>query len=196
MPRPSELSQNGRDDLRSAIARFGGCKRICRQAGLVPYRDWFYFDRLLELLIELRRYLDQYQKGRYDVFPTMSHVQERNPQLYSLVQYYGGRKFVASRLGMLYRSTSKSQSKSANDIAEEKDMNWGPFSLEFGILLMTFIREDHTRKNPPLRNPTMNMPSKKRLDNDENGARLDEQIEQFGGYENVARRLGLAYFAR
>jgi hypothetical protein len=74
-------------------------------------------------------------------------------------------------------------------------MSWGSFDLDFGINLLEFVRIENLKKNPPLRCPAMVMPSpKKLLASGEKGILLDEKIRIYGGYENVARRLGLAYF--
>ena len=71
--------------------------------------------------------------------------------------------------------------------------SWGPFSLGFAIQLLQFIREQYMAINPPLAFPIISMPSEQdliRFGYDD----LTHQISRFGGYENVARRLGLAYF--
>ena len=45
MPRLSELSKDGHDDLRQAITRFiGDQSQIAEAAGLIPYREWKYFE--------------------------------------------------------------------------------------------------------------------------------------------------------
>ena len=41
MPRPNEMAASGRDDLRQALQRFGGTKKICALAGMVPFREWY-----------------------------------------------------------------------------------------------------------------------------------------------------------
>jgi hypothetical protein len=46
-----------------------------------------------------------------------------------------------------------------------------------------------------MKNPALSMPSKgKLLSSGAEGELLDKSIQEFGGYENVARRLGLAFF--
>ena len=202
MPRLSEINRSGRDDLYWAIRRFCGVnrggrdssKRICKLAGLITYREWSYFEGLYDLLLELKRYLDQYHGGVYDKFPVVYHVKEKEGYelLHSLIQYYGGGNFVACKLGMTYRK--KRTLKDELDILSA-DMNWGPFDLDFGIELLGFVRQQYLEMEPPLKNPAIEMPSKEQLlaheGGSELGLRLHEQIVKFGGYESIARRLGL-----
>jgi hypothetical protein len=107
-------------------------------------------------------------------------------KLYSLIQYYGGRRFLSARLGMTERGAD-----SRRDLVE---LNWGPFDLDFGVRLLIFVREEQLLKNPPLANPAVAMPSRLRLvSSGDEGLWLAERIPAFGGYENVARRLGLGF---
>lgn len=212
MPRLSELDQHGRQDLRHAICRFtsgggdgaGGAKRFCKMAGLITFREWSYFEGLYELLLELKLYLDQYHGGNYQEFPVVSEVKNRGHELlHTLIQYYGGRKFVASKLGMSYSKTGRSYAKRRDGSSGRgeytglavTDMYWGDFDLEFGIALLSFVRTRYLAMRPPLQNPVLEMPSRDILltssDDKTIGAYLDQQIHKFGGYENVARRLGL-----
>lgn len=187
MPRPSEFAKEGRDDIRQALNRFGGSDRICRLAGMVPFREWYYFEGQLELMMELQRFLKQHGNGDSNSFPVVEDVKRHGfDQLYSLIQYYGGRKFLAARLGM--NTSDKSDQFS--------DLNFGPFSLEFAVRLLSFIRQRELRKNPPLASPSITIPSPSQLaSGEEEATYLHESIVQYGGYENVARRLGLAFFA-
>lgn len=198
MPRPSELAAAGREDLKQAMHRFGGHESIGRRAGMIPYQEWFYFEGQLELLLELKRYCDEQQEqSDYSVFPTVSEMRQKGYQrLYALIQYYGGRKFVALRLGMVSgRRTIPSRQYRV-------DMDFGPFDLIFGIRLLTLIREDQWQKQPPLKRRVIAMPSPAKLhstvsllpDGTRLGVWLHGKINEYGGYENVARRLGLALF--
>jgi hypothetical protein len=156
---------------------------------MVPYRDWYYFEGQLELLSELRRYLDEFAGSDYRSFPSVSEIHRNGyHELHGLIQYYGGRKFLASRLGM-----TGAPRVAGDDFC---DMNWGPFDLDFAVRLLTFVRQNQMLKNPPLMNPVLGMPSQSKLllSGDE-GSWLADRIRVFGGYENVARRLGLAFFA-
>lgn len=180
MPRPSEFVKEGRDDIRQAFYRFGGSERICRLAGMVPFREWYYFEGQLQLLMELQRYLDEHAHGDYTSFPVVEDVRRHGfDQLVSLIQYYGGRKFLSARLGMN---------------SSDSELNFGPFRLEFAVRLLSFVRERELRKNPPLGNPSIMIPSSNQLlMGDEEALYLHESIMKFGGYENVARRLGLGF---
>ena len=198
----SELIHAGRDDLALAIGRHGGQKLICKRAGLVPFREWNYLEGMYELLLGLRDYLDQYHGGDYSIFPIVSRMKERgHDRLHSLIQYYGGVRFLAARLDMdcMVKGGKTRGRKTApmnmNHQLASDDMNWGPFDLEFGIELYAFVRRQQMTMKPPLRYPEIRMPSQLSLleyDGDK-GLRLDQKVEEYGGYENVARRLGLAF---
>lgn len=187
MPRPSELSNQGRDDLKQALNRFGGTQRIARLAGMIEYREWSYFEGQLELLLELKRYCDEYCASNYREFPSVTEIRNKGfRRLHSLILYYGGRKFLALRLGMAANGIPDSDPSTLG-------MNWGAFDLFFAVRLLMFVRDDQLKKNPPLQSPMIGMPSRNKLLNKaEDGDWLDEKIVEFGGYENVARRLGLA----
>jgi hypothetical protein len=206
MPRPSELAASGHDDLRQAMNRYGGTRGICRTAGMVPYQEWFYFEGQLELFTELKRYLDEFADGDYTTFPTVSDVRRNGfDQLHSLIQYYGGRKFLAARLSMSEQKYNGSRTKDASKRGNQERtissgydscLKFGLFDLEFAIRLLTFIRSDQMKRSPPLQSPVLSMPSRtKLLTSADDGAWLDAKIDEFGGYENVARRLGLALFS-
>jgi hypothetical protein len=162
---------------------------------------------MYDLLLELKAYLEEYCGGGSGsdgdsvrlLFPTVFKMKERGyERLHMLIQYYGGRKFLASRLGMEHSITVKKKRTSKNqDYLVAADMNWGPFDLQFGIDLLEFVRNEQLKRRPPLRYPVIDMPSQtKLLASGEKGVYLDEKIQEYGGYENVARRLGLAYFFR
>ena len=194
-PRPSELKKSGREDLATAMRRFGGSKRITKIAGLVPFREWNFFEGQYELLLLLKEYLDESspEKGddgslKYKVFPIVSDIRSKgNDRLYLLVQYYGGAKFLSSRLGMAMKKTGSRR-------AMQADLSWGQFSLEFAIRLCEFIRHLHMNVSPPIENPVISIPSPKLLQRaGPEGVWLHEKIMEFGGYENVARRLYLEY---
>lgn len=207
MPRPSELSMNGRDDLRQAINRYGGVRSICRTAGMISYQEWFYFEGQLELLNELKQYLDEYANGDYTVFPNVSDIKRNGyDQLHNLIQYYGGRKFLSSRLNMSIRNNKdkaittrrkmRYTNNNNNNVNDDVIIKFGLFDLIFAIRLLNFIRMDQLKRSPPLQSPVIAMPSRtKLLSLAEDGEWLDSKIDEFGGYENVARRLGLALFA-
>jgi hypothetical protein len=208
MPRLSEITANGRDDLRFAILRFfGTAQNICQRANMVSYQEWFYFDGLLELVVELMRYLDEHDPhGKYQTFPAVSDVKRNGwEQLHTLIQYYGGRKFLAARLGMTLRDPS--HSSEAENVAVNRDtsaldfqLNFGPFNLRFAAELLLFVRQQEAKSSPycltdtgnSLAVRTISIPSPSMLAR-ENRTYLHDEIIRYGGYENVARRLGLAY---
>jgi hypothetical protein len=202
MPRPSELAANGRDDLRQAMIRYGGVRGICRTAGMVSYQEWFYFEGQLELLNELKRYLDKYANGDYTQFPTVSEIKRNGyDQLHTLIQYYGGRKFLSARLNMSIQKGNSTTRRNASlrsniNIDDDTIVKFGLFDLIFAIRLLNFVRMDQLKRSPPLQSPVIAMPSRtKLLRTAIDGVWLDSKIDEFGGYENVARRLGLALFA-
>ena len=186
MPRPNEMTASGRDDLKQAMVRFGGSKKICKLARMVPFREWYYFEGLLELLQKLKAYLDEYCEGDYSTFPSVSEIRRNGHEtLHSLIQYYGGRKFVAARLSM--------KAEALWDDA----LDFGPFDLEFGETLLLLVRMDQFCKAPPTNTPVIDMPSRSKLEallGKEQAQVMHEKILEYGGYENVARRLGLAFF--
>jgi hypothetical protein len=198
MPRPSEIQEAGREDLFHALARFGrgsGKKKdIAAIAGLVPYRECRYFEDQLQLMKDLTRYLDEHYGGNHAVFPTGSEIKENGyMSLYYAIQRYGGRKFLMSRFGMVPPGGSSDTGK--KKISLYMDLSFGPFSIDFAIDLLEYIRNHNMQLSAPLRvkPATIRMPTEYELF--QNGRNdLIEGIQKYGGYENVARRLGLAYF--
>mmetsp|Transcript_33731 Transcript_33731/g.73071 ORF Transcript_33731/g.73071 Transcript_33731/m.73071 type:complete len:461 (-) Transcript_33731:161-1543(-) len=196
MPRPSELPH----DLKGAVARFGGRKKICEQLQLVPFNEWNYFERQFQLILELQKYLET-KSGRGSpaehCFPHMTDVldDDEYKTLYDLVQYFGGRKFVASRLGLELCGDANSSRRAWQTSYQSTDLtliSFGRFNLDFAVRLLGFIRNDLMEKRPPLKPATIQMPRKELL-LARGETRLAEEIEIYGGYENVARRLGLDF---
>lgn len=224
MPRGSELRRNGRSDLAEALVRFGGADVLGQMAGMVPYREWQYFEGQLELVLDLRRYCDMYQRSDYTRFPCVSHMRERGyNRLHALVQFYGGRKFLAQRLGMSYASSRRkgdndddnndtvATTTSFTSSSVHQGMSWGQFDLDFAVRLLLWVRRDQLLRSPPVTPRAVAIPSSRRLlllvgrhgsserlsasekEDMEEGAWLHAKINEYGGYENVARRLGLAF---
>ncbi|KAI2501162.1 hypothetical protein MHU86_13308 [Fragilaria crotonensis] len=184
MPRPAEIRE-GREDLFHAIARFGGAKEIAEIAGLVAYHEWRYFDGQLELMKALTLYLDERHGGDRMFFPTCTEIKESGcMSLYYAIQRYGGRKFLMSRFGM------EAPKRSHRSYLE---MSFGPFSLDFAIDLLEYIRNDHMERKAPLKPAVIRMPTEYVLFQ-QGRSDLIDGIQKYGGYENVARRLGLAHF--
>jgi hypothetical protein len=194
MPRLAELREAGRDDLAHAISRLEGRPQtnvhdIANFAGLVPFHEWKYFEGQLRLLQELRQYLDDYHNGNRKIFPRGMDLKERKcMSLYYAVQRYGGRKFLMSRFGF----QSKLHRPSALDFPYG-NLNFGSFSIDFAIELLEYIRNDQLKLKGPLKPAVIRMPTEYVLFQDQRYDLIDN-IQKFGGYENVARRLGLFYF--
>jgi hypothetical protein len=196
MPRLSELVAAGRSDLKEAIIRFGGYEKVTKVAGMIEYREWCYLEGQLELLVELKRYCDEHCDSDYSRFPCVSGLRHVGySRLHSLIQYYGGRKFLAMRLGM---STHAGIERSL-----PKQLSWGRFDLEFALRLLHFIRADQMRHNPPLISKqrglplSIDIPTDSRLSGaGEEGRWLRDKIHEYGGHENVARRLGLGFSSK
>lgn len=75
----------------------------------------------------------------------------------------------------------------------KSNRSWGPFSLNFAVKLLQFVRSQYLLLNPPLSCAHISMPCESDLIRggyDE----LASQVIWFGGYENVARKLGLQFF--
>jgi hypothetical protein len=255
----------------------GGVDQLCCDAGLVPYYEWRYIEGQHDLLISLKEYIDDKNKIKnntdngngngngnntsiqpssissssslpilpdYTIFPSGYSTTWRNDgykSLFRSVQDYGGVDFVSGRFGMIKESKK-------NKKYERSYMYWGPFDIEFGMLLMEYVRLDQLQKVPKLSNKMYNnnnnnnnniyksrsnticMPTKKELlsksklspssillllkrqpflsqqqDGQQEqerqetksspssswGEYLHKKIIAYGGYENVARRLGL-----
>jgi hypothetical protein len=170
---------------------------------MVEFREWYYFEGQLELMMRLKKYIDEYQSGDYSTFPSVSEIERHGyRQLHALIQYYGGRKYLAARFGMYMTSHNKSGRLACDSstnvftttpASRLEILQYGTFDLNFAIRLLSFIRNEHLHRNPPLTNPVLAIPSRSRLLlRGSEGAYLDSKIVEYGGYENVARRLQLA----
>ncbi|KAG7368585.1 hypothetical protein IV203_031328 [Nitzschia inconspicua] len=183
MPQMTELQSHGWSA--AVVKRFGSSRKICQEAGLVPVHEWKYFERQYELLLTLKDFCDQYMNGDYTIFPKVSRLSDAEKRLVRLTQEFGGTTMVASRLGMAYDG-----GQGTSDFG----LNWGSFDLECGIALMDFVRSDQLRKKPPLCPAGIFMPTPAELlEAGKEG--LHAKIMRYGGYENVARRLGLGWIA-
>ena len=199
MPQLSELNYEGYSRLFNACSRFKklphgavfatmhsqqlleGNASIDCMAGLVPFKEWRFFESQLQLFVELRHYLNLHHNGSQDIFPDPKDVKlNGHEELSILIRSHGGKQLLAQKLDMELISTISIQS-------------WGPFSLDFAIELLQFIRERYVDMSPPLPYPVISMPSERDLKR--NGCEeLCHKVDTFGGYENVARRLGLSFF--
>lgn len=139
----------------------------------------------MTLFVELKKYLDLYHNGSEEVFPDTSDVKKNgHHNLHALIRIHGGKVLIARKLSMkLYRGETD----------KEIDIHFGPITLNFAIRLLHFIRHEFMAMSPPLAYPMISMPLEQdllRRGQDE----LASLVTEFGGYENIARRLGLAYF--
>ncbi|OEU23233.1 hypothetical protein FRACYDRAFT_233403 [Fragilariopsis cylindrus CCMP1102] len=218
----------------------GGVDQLCCDAGLIPYYEWRYIEGQHDLLIALKEYIDDKNNNDNDndnhTGYSTTWRNDGYKSLFRLVQDYGGVDFVSGRFGMMKESKKKKENKRSY-------MYWGTFDIEFGILLMEYIRLDQLQKVPKMslkmnnnssiykssRSNTICMPTKKELlsksklspssillllkkkqhvlsleqDGHQQeqpetqspslmwGEYLHKKIIEYGGYENVARRLGL-----
>jgi len=209
MPRLSEIKANGRQDLAMAILQFGGARKLTQQAGLIPFREWSFFEGQYELLVRLKEYIDEHPPAsrllddvvdddslKYRYFPCVSQIREKgHERLHLLIQYYGGNKFLSSRLGMTKGSSSMmGGGASPASRRSYSNLSWGEFSIVFAIQLLEFIRRDHMRAKAPILYPVIAIPGPARLDRGgPEGVELHDKIVAYGGFENVARRLYLEY---
>ena len=175
---------------------------MCKQLGLVPHNEWHYFEMQFRLILELREYLESTDcGGERDIdcpeeycLPQATTIlnddDDKYQSLYDLIQYFGGRKFVASKLGLKLCCTgSKRKGRRGGDL----QMSFGKFNLDFAIRLLGFIRNDHLSKRPPLKPATIRIPTRQYL-MAMGETQIAEEIDVYGGHENVARRLGLDVF--
>mmetsp|Transcript_18185 Transcript_18185/g.38280 ORF Transcript_18185/g.38280 Transcript_18185/m.38280 type:complete len:590 (-) Transcript_18185:533-2302(-) len=197
MPQLAELSHEGYSKLFNACSRFKKLPSVsvfsdsptssenkitidCA-AGLVPFKEWRFFESQLQLFVELKQYLQLYRNGSEEYFPEPTEIiANGHGELALLIQKHGGKVLLAQKLDMRLSSGIDK-------------LVWGPMTLDFAIQLLHFIRSQFLQMTPPLLYPIICMPSEKDLIR---CGREDLvcQVVEFGGYENVARRLGLAYF--
>ena len=102
---------------------------------------------------------------------------------------------MANKLDMKFNTTTTNDDNGSTDSNLKKDYqrSWGPFSLHFAIELLHFIRSRYILLNPPLSCAHISMPYESdllRCGYED----LANQVSKFGGYENVARKLGLLFF--
>lgn len=190
MARPSEISEEGRHDLRQAIARFGGTDFVCNITGLVPYQEWRYFETQLELFLELRNYLNKFGEkseidGQVVVFPRLKDIKiNGRERLYDLIMDFGGRKMIAIKLDMPYQKSIKDE--------VFKGLSMGKIDLDFAIRLMIYMRKKMLKANCKFYRSRgacdhIYMPTVDDLKHDKE-FRLATEVELYG-FENVARRL-------
>ncbi len=182
-------------------------KEIHSVAGLINFREWRYFESQLQLFVELEYYLNLFHNGSEELFPEPTDVlMNGHTQLHDLIRIHGGKTMLAQKLDMKFawntRDADVDNTTIVNQISPTlhrgilssgRYLSWGPFSVRFAIQLLHFIRSQYLLLNPPLSCAHISMPSQSDLlrcghDN------LAAQVNRYGGYENVARKLGLQFF--
>ena len=184
MPRKSDIRRfdSGLDEARRR--NFDSMTSLCNAAGLIEFREWNYLERQHDLMVALKEYADVNFDGNYTIFPLHENLLKQ-PHLHRLVQDFGGTTFVAGKLGMQRQTT----------MGPSIRLNWGPFDLEYGIALLDFVRYDQMQKNPPIEEPAIFMPTHEQFleSAGRHGDYLHGKTIEYGGYESVARRLGLEW---
>jgi hypothetical protein len=182
-------------------------KEIHSVAGLVPFREWRYFESQLQLFVELDLYLTLYHNGSEEFFPEPTDVvMNGHAQLHDLIRIHGGKTMLAQKLDMKFawntcdadvdNTTIVNQASPIMHrgiLSSSRYLSWGPFSVRFAVQLLHFIRSQYLLLNPPLSCAHISMPSEGdliRCGHDD----LAAQVTRYGGYENVARKLGLQFF--
>ena len=213
MPALTELIHDAHfHGMLNAIRKAKGSRdSIGRMARLVPHREWNYFESQRQLLIGLHDYIQQQRRQdtlttttrnnnnnnntttpeytkKLDMIPPLNNIRQDDPALFRLIQRFGGRKFVAARYGLCIEVKSNSHCHSSKSL--DPELTFGPFRLQFAIDLLDFVRQQEMQRRAPLVRPRILMPSREQC---QRAGRHDliEGIEQFGGFESVARRLGL-----
>ena len=165
---------------------------IHADAGLIPYQEWRFFESQLQLFVELENYLSIYHNDSEDIFPEPADVlMNGHTNLHDLIRIHGGKTMLAQKLDMKFDTTNENDPIDSN--LKKDYQSWGPFSLRFAIELLHFIRSRYLLLNPPLSCSQISMP----YENDLlrcGHEKLSIQVSKFGGYENVARKLGLLFF--
>lgn len=173
---------------------------IQTDAGLVPYQEWRFFDSQLQLYVELENYVSIYHNSSEEIFPEPVDVlMNGHTNLHDLIRIHGGKTMLAQKLDMqlcdnsVNDSTDSYQTSTTMSNIKKDYQSWGPFSLRFAIELLHFIRSRYLLLNPPLSCSHISMPYESDLLRCGHES-LAIQVAQFGGYENVARKLGLLFF--
>jgi hypothetical protein len=157
--------------------------------------------------MELEHYLALYHNGCEEYFPDPTDVLTHgHQQLYDLIRIHGGKTMLAQKLDMKYawevnidavycntRHNQSSMVAHQGALIPRSNRSWGPFSLGFAVKLLNFIRSQYLLLNPPLSCAHISMPSEKDLIRG-GYKELANQMNLYGGYENVARKLGLQFF--
>lgn len=180
---------------------------LCTNHPLLSIQVWSKFELLLELLTELSRYRDYLvDLNKTDVIANIHNNSESNPiietnhlslrgviiptksqittskfhHLSHLIRLFGGRKRIQDRL---------IGSHANNILIHQPGYQHIHFDVDFYIQLATFIKTDMLTKEPPVPCNIL-MPTADHLIG-ENRTDLVQTIEKNGGFEVIAKRLGV-----
>lgn len=170
---------------------------------LVPHSQWGYFNNHLALLEELQEYIKQFGNDGY--MPLLTEIQANGyHKLSDRIKWFGGAKLLASRMDMKLTRGNSKITQYPNQV-ESSLVELGPFDLNFAVDLLRYIKQQsYVRKlgeisNAVYRNDALKswdsyitMPFRQDLIQHGKSA-LILKIEEFGGFECVARRLQLPY---
>ena len=119
-------------------------------------------------------------------------LENDHQQLHDLIRVHGGKTLLAHKFDIKLFAWNDGR-RINNNPKSNNNQSWGSFNVKFAIQLLHFIRSQYLSLSPPLSSAHISMPTEKDLvrcgKHD-----LAKQVLKFGGYENVARRLGLAFF--
>ncbi|CAN0189876.1 unnamed protein product [Scytosiphon promiscuus] len=209
-----DMANNGRRDMVNAIQRAGGYDPAVERLGLVHPLEWKSFLDQLDTLRELKEFLTDDNGVLQKRMPTLTAFAEAGRNLLrKKIVLLGGRKLLARKMGLHYKPGGK-------EGAEEDDgLEFGRFDLGFAVAILEHVYEQELQRSPVprpperkvrdargferratsrskfrFRPPAIVLPRREDLlAGDAKSMELVEQIEYYGGYENVARRLHLGY---
>lgn len=110
-------------------------------------------------------------------------------RLQDSIRILGGKVLLSHKYSLPFQWESRGDDMTT---ISASGVDFGLFSLDYAIELLCFVRSSYLDLSPPLASPQMRMPSIEDLRRCGRNDLADRTIE-FGGLENVARRLGLAY---
>uniref|UniRef100_A0A7S4KYW5 Uncharacterized protein n=1 Tax=Guillardia theta TaxID=55529 RepID=A0A7S4KYW5_GUITH len=174
LPSNADLKENGRKDLINAIYRYGGRKHIAKKFGLLLTTEFNYLVEFYHLLKELRSYQEEKQQlGKMPSFKQL--IANGRQDLARMICKHGGQNVLAARLDLQL------------DRPRKPYLVWGQFSIDFAIDLIE-IAGQHSQDIG--RTERILMPNATTLQSIHR-ADLIEKIEMYGGFVDVARRIGL-----
>eukprot|EP00903_Cladosiphon_okamuranus_P006240 g6125.t1 len=207
-----DMANSGRRDMVNAIQRAGGYDAAVERLGLVHPIEWKSFADQLDTLRELKDFLTE-DGVLHKRMPTLMAFQDAGrTRLRKRIVLLGGRKLVARRMGLQYKPGGREGSQ------EGDGLEFGRFDLGFAVDVLEYVYEQELQRSPvprppprkgrdacgaeknrsrsqfKFRPPAIVLPRRDHLlAGGAASAKLVEQIEYYGGYENVARRLNLGY---